>query len=350
VDTRTFEQVIPADPAEPNSISQIVQQPGQVWFPNSAFKTAQAIKDFNNEKLPLFIFANWRGFSGGMRDMFNEILKFGSYIVDNLRTYNQPILVYLPPWSELRGGAWVVVDPTINPDMMEMYADDTSRGGVLEPEGTVEIKYREKDLLMAMERLDKEYASLLNKLKNKDLSAAESNEIERSVIQRKQLLLPIYKQVAIHFSDLHDTPGRMKAKGVILDKITWKDSRRFFVRRLMRRLEEHKIILKIRENDQSKSFAEARIIIAKWFIEKNGNKYDWEADNEAVTGWLQKSEGELNNKIESEIKKPALLKYLINLSSSSNPATVNEVVSAFIKLLPTAQQEEIKKTLDQPDK
>jgi len=83
---------------------------------------------------------------------------------------------------------------------------------------------------------------------------------------------------------------------------------------------------------------------------KNGNKYDWEADNEAVTGWLQKSEGELNNKIESEIKKPALLKYLINLSSSSNPATVNEVVSAFIKLLPTAQQEEIKKTLDQPDK
>jgi len=47
VDTRTFEQVIPADPAEPNSISQIVQQPGQVWFPNSAFKTAQAIKDFN---------------------------------------------------------------------------------------------------------------------------------------------------------------------------------------------------------------------------------------------------------------------------------------------------------------
>jgi hypothetical protein len=27
------------------------------------------------------IFANWRGFSGGQRDMFDEVLKFGSMIV-----------------------------------------------------------------------------------------------------------------------------------------------------------------------------------------------------------------------------------------------------------------------------
>jgi acetyl-CoA carboxylase carboxyltransferase component len=38
-----------------------------VWFPDSAFKTAQAIQDFGHEELPLFIFANWRGFSGGMK-------------------------------------------------------------------------------------------------------------------------------------------------------------------------------------------------------------------------------------------------------------------------------------------
>lgn len=38
---------------------------GQVWFPDSAFKTATAIRDFNRgENLPLIIFANWRGFSG----------------------------------------------------------------------------------------------------------------------------------------------------------------------------------------------------------------------------------------------------------------------------------------------
>lgn len=46
---------------------QIVQQAGQVWFPDSAFKTAQAIRDFNREHLPLMIFANWRGFSSGMK-------------------------------------------------------------------------------------------------------------------------------------------------------------------------------------------------------------------------------------------------------------------------------------------
>jgi acetyl-CoA carboxylase carboxyltransferase component len=44
-----------------------VQQAGQVWFPDSAFKTAQAIRDFNRERLPLMVFANWRGFSGGMK-------------------------------------------------------------------------------------------------------------------------------------------------------------------------------------------------------------------------------------------------------------------------------------------
>ena len=42
---------------------------GQVWYPNSAYKTAQAIFDFNREGLPLMIFANWRGFSGGQQDM-----------------------------------------------------------------------------------------------------------------------------------------------------------------------------------------------------------------------------------------------------------------------------------------
>lgn len=43
--------------------------------------------------------------------------------------------------------------------------DRNSRGGVLEPEGTVEIKYRKKDLVKTMARLDKQYSELLAKLK-----------------------------------------------------------------------------------------------------------------------------------------------------------------------------------------
>jgi len=60
-------------------------------------------------------------------DMFDMIVKFGSYIVDGLREYQQPILIYIPPYGELRGGAWVVLDPKINPEFMEMYADRESR-------------------------------------------------------------------------------------------------------------------------------------------------------------------------------------------------------------------------------
>lgn len=60
-------------------------------------------------------------------DMYDQILKFGAYIVDALRTFRQPVLVYIPPQAELRGGSWVVIDPTINPLCMELYADRESR-------------------------------------------------------------------------------------------------------------------------------------------------------------------------------------------------------------------------------
>lgn len=115
VETRSVENVTPADPANPDSIEQVTQEAGGVWYPNSAFKTAQAIRDFNNgEHLPLVILANWRGFSGGQRDMYNEVLKYGSYIVDALVKYEQPIFIYIPPFGELRGGSWVSLSSPSN--------------------------------------------------------------------------------------------------------------------------------------------------------------------------------------------------------------------------------------------
>ena len=59
--------------------------------------------------------------------MFDQVVKFGAYIVDGLREYKQPIIIYIPRHGELRGGAWVVVDPSINARYMEMYADRDSR-------------------------------------------------------------------------------------------------------------------------------------------------------------------------------------------------------------------------------
>uniref|UniRef100_A0A8C6Y7J4 acetyl-CoA carboxylase n=1 Tax=Naja naja TaxID=35670 RepID=A0A8C6Y7J4_NAJNA len=215
VETRTVELSIPADPANLDSEAKIIQQAGQVWFPDSAFKTAEAIKDFNREGLPLIVFANWRGFSGGMKDMYDQVLKFGAYIVDGLREYKQPVLVYIPPQAELRGGSWVVIDPTINPRHMELYADRDSRGGVLEPEGTVEIKFRKKDLVKTMRRVDPIYMGLAERLGTPELNPAERKDLEAKLKEREEFLIPIYHQVAVQFADLHDTPGRMQEKGVI---------------------------------------------------------------------------------------------------------------------------------------
>ncbi|KAB7507632.1 Acetyl-CoA carboxylase [Armadillidium nasatum] len=225
VETRTVELHLPADPANPDSEAKTVSQAGLVWFPDSAYKTSQAIQDFNHEELPLIIFANWRGFSGGMKDMYEQVIKFGAYIVDALREYNQPILVYLPPYSELRGGAWVVIDSTINERHMEMYADPLSRGGVLEPEGTIEIKFKDKDIIKTMHRLDKPLQELSQKLLSEDTQEEERTNIKKKILERQDNLRPMYHQVAVMFADLHDTPERMLEKGVIQGIVPWAQSR-----------------------------------------------------------------------------------------------------------------------------
>lgn len=72
-ETRVSVCRVPADPANPASEVQTINQAGQVWYPDSSYKTAQAIADFAREELPLFIFANWRGFSGGLKDMYDQV-------------------------------------------------------------------------------------------------------------------------------------------------------------------------------------------------------------------------------------------------------------------------------------
>uniref|UniRef100_D3ZBE2 acetyl-CoA carboxylase n=1 Tax=Rattus norvegicus TaxID=10116 RepID=D3ZBE2_RAT len=224
VETRSVEVAVPADPANLDSEAKIIQQAGQVWFPDSAFKTAQVIRDFNQEHLPLMIFANWRGFSGGMKDMYEQMLKFGAYIVDSLRLFKQPVLIYIPPGAELRGGAWVVLDSSINPLCIEMYADKESRGGVLEPEGTVEIKFRKKDLVKTIRRIDPVCKKLLGQLGTAQLPDKDRKELESQLKAREDLLLPIYHQVAVQFADLHDTPGHMLEKGIISVRVPHRDT------------------------------------------------------------------------------------------------------------------------------
>uniref|UniRef100_A0A8C1VF04 acetyl-CoA carboxylase n=1 Tax=Cyprinus carpio TaxID=7962 RepID=A0A8C1VF04_CYPCA len=357
VETRSVELSIPADPANLDSEAKIIQQAGQVWFPDSAFKTAQAIKDFNREGLPLMVFANWRGFSGGMKDMYDQVLKFGAYIVDGLREYRQSVLVYIPPQAELRGGSWVVIDPTINPRHMEMYADKDSRGGVLEPEGTVEIKFRKKDLVKTMRRVDPVYMGLAERLGTPELSVSERKELESKLKEREEFLLPIYHQVAVQFADLHDTPGRMQEKGVITDVLEWQTSRLFFYWRLRRLLLEDTVKRKIQCANSELTDGQVQAMLRRWFVEAEGavKAYLWDS-NEDVVEWLERQLAEeegARSLIDENIKyirRDHILKQIRSLVQANPEVAMDSIVHMTQHISPTQRTEVVRilSTMDAP--
>lgn len=271
VETRLTKKFNPADPADPTSAASFTTQAGQVWFPDSARKTADALDDFHHERLPCFILANWRGFSGGMRDMFDEVLKFGASIVDNLRIYTAPVFIYIPPTGELRGGAWVVVDPAINQNgVVEMFCDPTSRGGILEPSGVVEIKFRDNDVRELIRRSRPDIAGM-----EPQLSREEENR-----------LLPRYRDVAVRFADLHDTHIRMRATGVVRDVVPWKESRRYFFHKLQRKLKELEVANDLLESGTVATLAEGVQRVVARYEKDLPEGPAWGTDDQAQLEWL----------------------------------------------------------------
>ncbi|KAI0379604.1 acetyl-CoA carboxylase [Hypomontagnella monticulosa] len=351
VETRTVENVTPADPANPDSVEQVSNEAGGVWYPNSAFKTAQAINDFNyGEQLPLMILANWRGFSGGQRDMYNEVLKYGSYIVDALVKFEQPIFVYIPPFGELRGGSWVVVDPTINPLAMEMYADVESRAGVLEPEGIIGIKYRKEKQLETMARLDPTYASLKKQAADDNLSKEEQQELKERMAEREKQLLPIYAQISIQFADLHDRAGRMKAKGTIREILEWKNTRRFFYWRVRRRLNEEHILKRMATAATSTKAADFNSaeatesrkhhlrLLAAWSGVTNFDRNDRD-----VVTWYEENTSTIETKIE-QIRAETVARDMAGLLRADKGSALKGLKD-MLHMMPLEEREEIMKFL-----
>jgi acetyl-CoA carboxylase/biotin carboxylase 1 len=352
VETRTVEHVVPADVAQPDSMEQVCTEAGGVWYPNSAFKTAQAINDFNNgEQLPLMILANWRGFSGGQRDMYNEVLKYGSFIVDALTKFEQPIFIYIPPFGELRGGSWVVVDPTISPDTMEMYADAEARGGVLEPEGIIGIKYRKEKQLQTMARLDPTYANLKKQLNDKSLPAETVQEVKSKMVAREKQLLPVYSQIAVQYADLHDRAGRMKAKGVIRDELEFVNARRFFYWRLRRRLNEEYILKRMAASalaapgsahsspaKVSELRAHNQRLLKSW-----SGIVNWEKDDRAVTEWYETERKAIGEKVDAlkADKLAAEVAGLVRNNMKAGWKGVREV----LRVMPVEEREQLLKYL-----
>ena len=350
VEVDTVSMNIPADPGDASSSEKSVAQAGQVWFPDSALKTAQAIEEFDLEGLPLFILANWRGFSGGMRDLFDGVLQNGARIVEKLRTYKNPIYIYLPPKCELRGGAWAVVDTKINPERIEMYADETARGSVLEPEGIVEIKYRDRQLIKTINRLDPVVKALKREEGNTSINPAVKHGNESAIQARQQALLQPYRSVAVGFADMHDKAERMRAKGIIRKMVPWKNARRFFYWRLKRAVVEEALIKAIRTSRDSMSFKESKNMVANWYSESSSSasvsgmespNTDWEQEMHELIKFVQWSESE-SKRIQSRIETlqaqsaTRVLKQFMN----SDGGPVNALLEAIKEISQNLQSSE----------
>ena len=253
--------------------------------------------------------------------MYGEILKFGAMIVDSLRQYKHPVFVYIPPSGELRGGAWVVIDPTINPDKMEMYADKDSRGGILEPPGICEVKYRVQDQIATMHRSDPVLLELDQELTNLSDLDADAERVRADIKAREKLLAPLYLQVAHEFADLHDRAGRMKAKGVISDVLDWKSALKFFFYRVRRRqLEDALKDQLIAASNGLLTYPDATAKVAA--LTPQG-------DDKSVVQWLETNESsacaDLVKKTRMEFASNSVLKALSGLSPEEMRAVLSKI-------------------------
>jgi acetyl-CoA carboxylase/biotin carboxylase 1 len=352
-ENRTAEAVKPADPADVKASESVIQEAGCVWFPNSAYKTAQAIRDFRTEDLPLIVFANWRGFSGGQRDMFDEVLKYGSQIVDAFCAYEQPVFVFIPPFAEIRGGAWVVLDASINSAVMEMYAAaGSARGGVLEANGAAAVKYRTKDLISTMHRLDDKLIAMDKLL----LSSTEDDaaSLKNEIMAREKALLPVYEQISVQFCGLHDTPGRMKSVGVIRAEVEWTSARSFFYWRLRRQL----AIFDLRRQLKDATSAgrgvraltpqKAGSLIRDWFLEVH-SKSQWE-DDKIVLHWMAAHYTSLEDKIQNSARDVVAHEVMDVMTAGGQTAQVGiagilDGMGMALERLNQADRETVKKRL-----
>lgn len=355
-ENRTAEAIKPADPADVKASEAVIQEAGCVWFPNSAYKTAQAINDFRTEDLPLIVFANWRGFSGGQRDMFDEVLKYGSLIVDAFVAYEQPVFVFIPPFAEIRGGAWVVLDSSINASVMEMYASaGTARGGVLEANGAASVKYRTKDLISTMHRLDGELKSLDAKL-GQGLTKDEVANVKADILKRERALLPVYEQISVQFCELHDTPGRMRAVGVIEREVEWREARSFFYWRLRRKLAEFDLrkqliqAAEVGRGVKAPSPVEASATVQQWFMETPGMTAENWKDDKKVLSWMADNHGELQQKVLSYTKECVTQEVFQVMTAGGNTARIGAsgIVEGLVRAcenMDAAEKERFKKML-----
>merc|ERR1719502_1838240 len=128
-----------------------------------------------------------------------------------------------------------------------------------------------------MHRLDSKLIELDAELEAAEeamVAEAEVASIKSAIAQRETQLMPLYVQISHEFADLHDRPGRMKAKGVVRDIVPWARAREYFFWRVRRRLMQDALVTQLKEADSELSHGECLSMLAAWM----GDKASWEDD------------------------------------------------------------------------
>jgi len=237
---------------------------------------------------------------------------------------------------------------------MEMYASSgTSRGGVLEANGAASVKYRAKDIIVTMHGLDAKLQALDAQLDDR-MDDSQRLNVENAIKSREKALFPVYEQIAVQFCDLHDTPGRMKAVGVIEKEVVWKESRSFFYWRLRRKLAEFDLRKKMqnavlvgRASGKLHSM-EASAMMEKWFLETTGFTSDKWNDDKMMLSWMAQSHEDLERKV-TDLAKESVVQEVYNVLTNveSNSAKVGTAgivdgISRAYKAMAKSDQDTLK--------
>jgi acetyl-CoA carboxylase/biotin carboxylase 1 len=237
VETGTVEKVVPADPSIEGSAPVEINQFGQVWYPDSAFKTSQWIQFMRYESRPLIILPNWRGFAGGKIDLYDEVIKFGAMIVDELVHFDLPVILYFPPYAELRGGAWVVIDSQINPDQIILIADEHATGSILEPSGMESVPLVQRQIRRDMIQQDPVLSKLYRNRTKYATQMDRIKQIDQQIEEREAEIWPKYVKKWTKIFRLHNTAERMGAIGIASEVVPTSKAREAIFKNLMNGLD-----------------------------------------------------------------------------------------------------------------
>ena len=190
-------------------------------------------------------------------------------------------------------------------------------------------------------RLDAKSIALSKKLTSLDKDDEKNVEkVQAELEARLKSLLPVYRQIAEHFADLHDKPERMKAKGVIRSVVDWNTSRSFFYWRLRRRLAELDTVSRLREADSSLTISQASKILCESFeagTEKESKtSSSWESDDRRVLTWLTEQRASIQRKCR-DLRKQAFVRTIREMGQKDSSAVVSGVLS-LLRELPQAQR------------